>query len=46
MSIREDTNRKVSFHARDELGDRIDKLTVMLDILAVKENHNKRPFKP
>ena len=33
MSIREGTNRKVSFDTRDELGDKKDKLTVMLDRL-------------
>ena len=46
MSIREGTNRKVSFDTRDELGDKIDKLTVMLGRLAAKDNHDKRPFKP
>ena len=30
MSIREGANRKVSFDTRDELEDKIDKLTVML----------------
>ena len=34
MSIREGTNRKVSFDTRDELEDKIDKLTVMLGGLA------------
>ena len=46
MSIREGTNRKVSFDTRDELGDKIDKLTGMLGRLAAKDNHEKRPFKP
>ena len=46
MSIREGANRKVSFHTRDELGGKIDKLTVMLGRLAVKDNSEKRPFKP
>ena len=45
MNIRDGTNRKVSFNTRDELGDRIDKLTVMLGRLAAKDNYNKRPFK-
>ena len=45
MSIREGSNRKVSFDTRDELGDKIDKLTVMLGRLAVKDNCDKRPFK-
>ena len=30
MIIREGVNRMVSFYTRDELGDKIDKLTVML----------------
>ena len=30
MSIRDGTQRKVSFNARDELGDKIDKLTVVM----------------
>ena len=46
MSIREGTNRKVSFDTRDKLGDKIDKLTVMLGRLTAKDNHEKRPFKP
>ena len=46
MSMREGTNRKVSFDTRDKLGDKIDKLTVMLGRLAAKDNHEKRSFKP
>ena len=46
MNIREGVNREVSFHTSDELGDKIDKLTVMLGILAAKDNSKKRPFKP
>ena len=30
MNVRDGTERKVSFNARDELGDKIDKLTVMV----------------
>ena len=32
--------------ARDELGDKMDKLTVMLGRLAARDNSEKRPFKP
>ena len=46
MSIREGINRKVSFDTRDILGDKIDKLTVMLGRLAAKDNNKKKPFKP
>ena len=46
MNIRDGTERKVLFSARDELGDRIDKLTVMMGRLAAKDSNDKRPFKP
>ena len=46
MNIRDGTDRRVSFSARDELGDNIDKLTVAMSRLAAKENHERRPFKP
>ena len=46
MSIREGASRKVSFDTRDELGDKLDKLTVMLGRLAAQDSNEKRPFKP
>ena len=46
MNIRDGTDRKVLFNARDELGDKIDKLTVMMGRLAAKDSNDKRPFKP
>ena len=46
MNIRKGGSRKVSFDIRDELGDKIDKLTVMLGILAAKDSNERRPFKP
>ena len=46
MSIRKETSRKVSFHTRDELRDKIDKLTVMLGRLAANDSNERRPFKP
>ena len=46
MNIREGTERKVSFNTRDELGDKIDKLTVVISSLAAKDSYEKRPFKP
>ena len=45
-SIMEGASRRVSFDTRDELGDKIDKLTAMLGRLATKDNNKKRPFKP
>ena len=44
MSIRDGTERKVSFNARDELGDKIDKLTIMIGRLAARDSNDKRPF--
>ena len=46
MNIRDGTERRVSFGTRDELGDKIDKLTVAMSRLAAKDNHERRPFKP
>ena len=34
MNVRDGTEKKVSFNARDELGDKIDKLTVVMSRLA------------
>ena len=45
MSIREGTSKRVSFGTRDELGDKIDKLTMVMSKLAVTENHERRIFK-
>ena len=45
MNIRDGTERKVSFNVRDELGDKIDRLTVMMSGLVTKDNNEKRPFK-
>ena len=46
MNIRDGTERKVLISARDELRDKIDKLTVMMGRLATKDSNDKRPFKP
>ena len=45
MNIRDGIERKVSFNDRDELRDKIDKLTVMMSRLAAKDSNEKRPFK-
>ena len=37
MSIREGTDKRVSFDTRDELGDKIDKLTVVMSKLAMQQ---------
>ena len=46
MSVKDGRERRVSFNTRDELGDKIDKLTVVMSRLAVKDSHEKIPFKP
>ena len=46
MNVRDGTERKVSFNTRYDLGDKIDKLTVVMSRLAGKDSHEKRPFKP
>ena len=44
LSIRGRTERRVSFNTKDELGDKIDKLTVVMSKLAAKDNHERKPF--
>ena len=46
MNIRDGTERKVSFTTRNELGDKIDKLAVVMSRLAAKDSHEKRPLNP
>ena len=46
MHVRDGTEKKVSFNARDELGDKIDKLKVVMNRLAAKDSYERRPFKP
>ena len=36
----------MSFDTRDELGNKIDKLTVVMSKLAATENHERKPLKP
>ena len=46
MSIRDGHNRKVSFDMKEELGDKIDKLAVMVGKLATRDSGTGRQFKP
>ena len=46
MSIRDGHNRKVSFDTKEELGDKIDKLVVMIGKLATADSGPCRQFKP
>ena len=39
MSIREGTDKRVSFNTRGDLGDKIDKLTVVMSKLAATDSH-------
>ena len=45
-NIRDGTDKRVSFNTRDELGDKKDKLTVMMSKLVVKDSHERKHFKP
>ena len=46
MSIRDDHNRKPSFDPKEELGDKIDKLLVMIGKLVTRDSGTGRQFKP
>ena len=46
MSIRDGHHRKVSFDIRDELGNKIDKLVVMIGKLVTRKSRANRQFKP
>ena len=46
MSIREGTDIRVSFNAKDKLGDKLDKLAVVMSKLVVKDSQERRTFKP
>ena len=46
VSIREGTDKGVSFNVRDELGDKIDKLTMVMSKLEAMDSHERRLFKP
>ena len=46
MSVKDGTERRVSFNTRDELGDKIDKLRVVMSRSAAKDTHEKDPLNP
>ena len=46
MSIRDGHNRKVLFDTKEELGDKIDKLVVMIGKLVTRDSRTSRQFKP
>ena len=46
MSIRDSNNRNFSFDTKEDLGDKMDKLAVMIGKLATRDNGTGRQFKP
>ena len=46
MSIKNSHNRKVSFDTREELGNKIHKLAVMIGKLATRDSGSGRQLKP
>ena len=46
MSIRDGHSRKVSFDTKEELGDKINKLAMMIGKLATGDSRTSRWFKP
>ena len=46
MSIRDSYSRKVSFDTKEELGNKIDKLAVMIGKLMTRDSAAGRQFKP
>ena len=46
MNIRDGNDRIVSFNTRDELGDKIDKLTIMMSRLVAKDSHERNLLSP
>ena len=46
MSIRDGHQRRVSFDTKEELGDKIDKLVVMIGKLATRDNRTNKQFNP
>ena len=46
MSIKDNHSRRVTFDTGDELGDKTDKLTVVIGNLAVRDSRSGKHFKP
>ena len=46
MNIEEEHNKRVTFDMTDSLGQKIDKLVVMMGKLIVKDDRQNRQFKP
>ena len=46
MSVRDRCNKRVTFNTADDLEQKIDKLTVMIDKLVMEDEGQSKPFKP
>ena len=46
MGVRDGTDRRVSSNTREELGNKIDILPVIISKLAARDSHERKPFKP
>ena len=46
MSIKDIHNRRITFNTGDELGDKINRLTVIIGKLAARDSRSGRQFKP
>ena len=46
MNIRDSQGKKVSFNMQNDLGQKIDKLMVMMDKLVTEDDGHSKPFKP
>ena len=44
ISVRDGTDRRVSFNTREELGDKIDKLAVVMSKIAAKDSMKESPL--
>ena len=46
MNLRDSQGKKVSFKVHDDLEQKIDRLTVMMDKLVTEDNGNSKPLRP
>ena len=46
MSVIDGLNKRVTFDATDDIGQKIDKLTTMMSELVTEDEGQNKPFKP
>ena len=46
MSVRDGHNKRVTFNATDDIGQKIDKLMTMMSKLVTEDEEQNKPFKP